>query len=56
MKADLDKTTAITEVVSSHPEKMSIITQNGVETPAAPDKNRWRTEKMSCKSYEADRK
>jgi hypothetical protein len=29
---------------------MGIGTQNGVEPPPAPGKNRWRTEKMSCKT------
>src|SRR5271155_5302249 len=29
---------------------MGIGTQNGIEPPPAPGKNRWRTEKMSCKT------
>jgi hypothetical protein len=43
------KTTATTEAVSSPPEENGIGTQNGVETPPAPDKNRGRTGKMTCK-------
>jgi len=29
---------------------MGIGTQNGVEPPPEPGNNRWRTEKMSCKT------
>jgi hypothetical protein len=33
---------------------MSIGTQNGVKPPPAPDKNQWRTEKMSCRTMKQD--
>jgi hypothetical protein len=52
MKADHVKTTATTGEVSSHPGDKGIGAKNGVETPPAPGKNRWRTGKMICKSVE----
>jgi len=44
------KTTATTEAVSSSPEKMGIGTTMASNHLHAPVKNRWRTEKMSCKT------
>jgi hypothetical protein len=58
MKADPDKTTATTEVVSSQPEKTRHWSQNCRRKTSTPENNRWRTEKMtekmSCKTMKQD--
>jgi hypothetical protein len=41
---------ADTEVGSSFPEEKGIGAKNGVKRPPAPDKNRGRTGKWTCKS------
>jgi hypothetical protein len=56
MKADHVKTTATTEAVFSHGEKMGIGAQNRVKTLLVPQKTRRCTLKKDLQIHEAGRK
>jgi hypothetical protein len=54
MKVDHDKTTATTEVVSSHPGETRQWSQKWRRNTARAGKKPERTEKMTCKPMEQD--
>jgi hypothetical protein len=54
MKADLDKTTAITEAVSSPPEEKRHWSKIVRERPPWPEQIHGKLEKMSCNSVERE--